>query len=505
MPARYCYIMHGAVPSDEPYDVVIVGAGISGIGLAAHLARRCPGKRYLILDRRQRIGGTWDLFRYPGVRSDSDMYTLGYGFEPWRDGRSIADGEAIREYLEGVATKYGVAENIRFGQQVISAGWDSQKGQWAVRSRDADGVEEEICGRFLFFGSGYYDYDDPYDAEIPGIEDFEGATIHPQFWPADIDLKEKRVVVVGSGATAATIVPALADKAAHVTMLQRTPSWYISHPSRDPVARYLRRVLPERAAYALIRALNVRLQNHFIKRSRGKPDQVSKFLTNQIKKRLDDSFDLEAFSPPYNPWEQRLCLIPDGDLFSAIRNGNASIVTGRIERVDATGIKLKDGRHVEADFIVTATGLQLVALGKVEVSMDGAPVHFPDHFYYRNCMFSNVPNLAALFGYLNAAWTLRVEMVADWLCHLFEEMDARGAEIVTPVLPENHELEEEDAFWGFTSGYLQRGRHLIPKSATTQPWRLGQDYLEDRKEMRKASFDDGFLHFAKQHAATSPR
>lgn len=497
--------MHGSVPSDEPYDVIIIGAGISGIGLAARMAQRCPEKRYLILERRQKIGGTWDLFRYPGVRSDSDMYTLGYSFEPWRDGKSIADGESIRDYLERVADNYGVTGNISFGRAVVSADWRSQEGHWAVRTRNEDDTEEEVCGRFLFFASGYYDYDDPYEAGIPGIDDFQGTTIHPQFWPTDIDLTGKKVVVIGSGATAATVVPALSGKAAHVTMLQRTPSWYISHPSRDRVARFFRRILPEKAAYRLTRFLNVRLQNYFIKRSRRKPDQVSAFLTNQIKKKLGDSFDPEAFSPPYNPWEQRLCLIPDGDLFEAIRSGNASVATGHIEHVDGTGIKLDDGRHLEADVIVTATGLRLAALGKVKVSMDGEPVNFHEHFYYRNCMFSNVPNLAALFGYLNAAWTLRVDMVADWLCRLFAEMDARGDEVVTPVLPDGHGLEEEDIFWGFTSGYLHRGRNLIPKSATRWPWRLGQDYLTDRKEMRRASFDDGSLRFEKARWPASPR
>ncbi len=484
--------MDGNSHLPETYDVVIVGTGISGIAMAAYLARKCPEKTYLIVDRRDRLGGTWDLFRYPGVRSDSDMYTLGYSFEPWRDGKSIADGETIRSYLERVADRFGILGNIRFGEMALSADWNSSAGLWTLTTQGSDGAQGKVRGRFLFFGSGYYDYDAPHDAQIPGLDRFEGEVLHPQFWPDDFNHLGKKVVVIGSGATAATIVPAMATKAEHVTMLQRTPSWYYSTPGRDFLANTLRRIMPARVAYSLTRAKNLFLQGQFVSRSRRKPEQVKDFLTDQAKKHLKDKFDAEAFTPPYNPWDQRVCLIPDGDLFEAIRSDRASIVTGRIEAVDATGLVLEDGRHFDADVIVTATGLKLAALGKVAVSLDGEPVDFPDHYYYRNCMFSNVPNLAAVFGYLNAAWTLRAEMVADWVCRLLQAMDDRGAAVATPYLPDDHNLEEDDIFWGFSSGYLHRGRHLIPMSATTQPWRLGQDHVADRKAMG-SPIEDGIL------------
>lgn len=481
--------------SCKPVDLLIVGAGISGIGMAAHLTRECPGKTYAIAERRERPGGTWDLFRYPGIRSDSDMYTLGYEFEPWRDDRSIAGGDAILAYLDRVADKYGIRENIRFGTTVVSADWDSASALWTLETEDADGTVARFSGRFLFFGSGYYDYDEPYDAQIPGLADFGGTTVHPQFWPEDLDYSGKRIVVIGSGATAATLVPALTDKAEHVTMLQRTPSWYFARPAKDRLAMILRRILPEKAAYVLTRLRNIRLQNFLFRRARDKPEQVKDFLHKQIAKQLPDGYNRADFSPPYNPWEQRLCLVPDGDLFDAIGSGKASIVTGQIETVDETGIRLHGGRRLDADIIVTATGLRLSTLGKIAVTLDGEPVDFSKAFYYRNCMFSNVPNLAALFGYLNAAWTLRVDIVAKWLCRLFDHMDEKGFAVVTPHLSEDHGLVVENPLDLFSSGYLQRGRHLIPNSATQAPWRLSMDYLADRQEMLNDPIEDGVLRF----------
>ncbi|MEZ5743653.1 MAG: NAD(P)/FAD-dependent oxidoreductase [Sphingomonadaceae bacterium] len=487
-------------PLPEPLDLLIVGAGISGIGMAAHLTRKCPGKSYAILERRERLGGTWDLFRYPGVRSDSDMYTLGYEFEPWRDGKSIAEGETILAYLESVAEQYDIPSHIRFGRTVLSADWDGEAGLWTVEADTEEGSREQHRARFLFFASGYYDYDSPYEAPIPGLDSFAGDVLHPQFWPREFDATGKRIAVIGSGATAATVVPALAKDAASVTMLQRTPTWYISSPAHDMIANGLRRILPEKLAYALTRAKNSRLQQMFIHRSRSKPEQVGQFLKKQVSGQLGDAWREEDFTPPYNPWEQRLCLIPDGDLFAAIAEGSASIATGEIAQVEANGIALKDGTRIEADVIVTATGLRLASLGKAAVSIDGTPVDFAEHYYYRNCMFSNVPNLAALFGYLNAAWTLRVDLVADWLCRLFTQMDAWGAEVVTPHLAEDHDLEEADILWGFSSGYLQRGRDLLPKSATQAPWQLSMDYFADRAEMREAPIDDGILRFERRTA-----
>ena len=485
----------------EPLDVIIVGAGISGIGMAAHLAERLPGKRFTILERRAALGGTWDLFRYPGIRSDSDMYTLGYDFAPWREDDAIAQGERILAYLHRVVEERGLEGRIAYGRTVISADWDSAAALWRLKLRLADGGEAQLAGRFLYMGTGYYDYDEAHDPAIPGLERFAGTVAHPQFWPADLDWTDKRVVVIGSGATAVTLIPAMADKAAHVTMLQRTPTWYIVNPARDRLANLLRRVIPEAWAYKLIRWRNQRMQEWLFNRSRAKPDAVGGFLKQVAQKALGDSWREADFTPPYGPWEQRMCLVPDGDMFAAIRAGKASVATGTIAAVEADGIRLTSGELIPADIIVTATGLKLATLGKVAVSMDGVPVDFPASFYYRDCMFSNVPNFAALFGYLNAGWTLRVDVVARWLCRLIGQMDAWGAEVATPVLPPNHDLVAYQPFDLFSSGYLQRGKHLIPQSATTAPWRIHMHYREDRRELAEAPIDDGWMRFERRHAA----
>jgi cation diffusion facilitator CzcD-associated flavoprotein CzcO len=486
--------VNAETPFSEPLDVLIVGAGISGIGMAAHLVSECPGKRFLIVERRSRPGGTWDLFRYPGVRSDSDMFTLGYAFAPWRDARSIVGGEAILGYLDEVIDAADLRRHMRFGQTVLSADWDSRTGLWTARMKDREGTST-LSARFLFIGSGYYDYDAPHDAQIPGLASFSGLTIHPQFWPDTFDYTDKKVVVIGSGATAATLVPAMTDKARSVTMLQRTPSWYLPRPAEDRAAGWLRRLLPGKLAYALTRLKNVRMQSYLFKKSRNEPDGVKVFLHNQLEEQLGPDYNSADFTPPYGPWEQRMCLIPDGDLFAAIRSGKAQIVTGRIDRVDDAGILLADGRHLDADVIVTATGLKVMLFGKIALSLDGVPVEIAEHFYYRHCMLSNLPNFAALFGYLNASWTLRVDLVAGWLCRLLRQMDAWHVDVVTPYLAPDHTLIEDHPFDSFSSGYLQRARELIPKSAIAPPWRIGMDYLADRKEMRDAPIDDGVLRF----------
>jgi monooxygenase len=491
--------VNAQTPIAEPLDVLIVGAGLSGIGMAAHLARECPDKRFAIVERRARPGGTWDLFRYPGVRSDSDMFTLGYQFEPWRSDRAIVGGEDILGYLDGVIERYGLAARISFGQAVVAADWDSAAGLWTVRMED--GAARST--RFLFLGSGYYDYDSPHDAQIPGLDSFQGETIHPQFWPEGFDHAGKRVVVIGSGATAATIVPALAEKAARVIMLQRTPSWYLPRPARDGMAGWLQRLLPARLAYALTRLRNVRMQKFLFDESRSAPEGVKHFLHKQLEEQLGSDFDRAPFTPPYGPWEQRLCVIPDGDLFRAMKAGNAQIVTGSIATVDATGIALDDGRHLDADVIVTATGLRVMLAGRIALSLDGAPLKLAERFSYRSCMFANVPNLALLFGYLNASWTLRVDLVAEWLCRLLRHMDRTGADVVTPCLPEDHGLIEDHPFDAFSSGYLQRARGLVPRSATTAPWQIGMDYLSDRKAMRAARIDDGVLRFERVQQAAA--
>ena len=488
--------MNALSPVEEQVDVLIIGAGISGIGMAVHLREKCPGKSFAILDRRDQLGGTWDLFRYPGIRSDSDMHTLGFAFEPWKHEKSIADGPAILEYLDRISDERGLREHMRFGQKVIAADWDSEAARWTVTTETAHGTQR-MHGRFLFLGSGYYDYDNPFDAGFKGRDKFKGQVLHPQFWPKDLDYAGKNVVVIGSGATAVTIVPAMAKGGAgKVTMLQRTPTWYLNRPAKDAMANGLRKVLPEKVAFAITRFKNVFMQDLFFKRARNAPDKVKTMLEGQLTQQLGPDWDREAFTPPYNPWEQRLCLVPDGDLFTAIRQGKAEVVTDQIDSFDATGIKLVSGKHLDADVIVTATGLSLAVAGKIALSLDGKPINFADHFYYRNCMFSNLPNLAAVFGYLNASWTLRVDIIAEYLCRLFNQMDAFGAQVATPILPDDHGLEEDDIF-DFSSGYIQRGKHLMPRNAVAPPWRLNQDYRSDKQDMRHAPIDDGLMQFGR--------
>ena len=495
--------MNAVAPIDECLDVLIVGAGISGIGMAVHLTRDCPNKRFAIVERRDRLGGTWDLFRYPGIRSDSDMHTLGFSFAPWTHERSIADGPSILHYLDAIADDYGLRDRMRFGQKVLSADWDSATARWTVELEDAEGNARRQQARFLFLGSGYYDYDDPFDPGFTGKEAFTGAIIHPQFWPEDFDLTGKRVVVIGSGATAVTLVPAMAKAgAAHVTMLQRTPTWMISRPARDGFANALRKVLPEKAAYAITRAKNIFLQDLMFKRARAKPEQVKQFLEDQLRANLGANYNAADFTPPYNPWDQRLCLVPDADFFDAINAGQASVVTDHIDRFDASGIALTSGKHLDADVIVTATGLKLAIAGKIAVSVDGQPVDFAKRFYYRNCMFSNVPNLAAVFGYLNASWTLRVDIIGEYLTRLFNQMDANHVQVAMPAMAAGQEPPEDDIF-DFSSGYIQRSKHLMPRNAPSLPWRLNQEYRKDKLDMRQAPIDDGVMQFRRVRVAVS--
>ena len=476
------------------FDVLIVGAGISGIGMAAHMEKMCPGRSYTIVERRENLGGTWDLFRYPGIRSDSDMHTLGFNFEPWKHEKSIADAPAILDYLDRIVDERGIRKNMRFGHKVLSADWRSDEARWHVEAELADGSTTRLTANFLYLGSGYYDYDEPYD---PGFNfaEFEGQVIHPQFWPEDLDYADKKVVVIGSGATAVTIVPAMAEKAGHVTMLQRTPTWMFSRPAKDALANFLRKILPEELAYRITRWKNIRLQDIGFKRAREKPEKVKEFLHKRIEKAFGGAeYDRAAFTPPYNPWDQRLCLVPDNDLFEAIRTGKASIETGRIARFVKGGVELEDGKVLPADIVITATGLKLAVAGKIALSQDGAPVDFAQRYYYKGCMFSNLPNLAVVFGYLNASWTLRADINSDYVCRLLNEMQAKRADIAVPVLSEADEAKlEEDDIFDFSSGYIQRAKHIMPKNAVAYPWRLNQEYVLDRKRMASDPVDDGIL------------
>ncbi|MXP08860.1 flavin-containing monooxygenase [Pseudoblastomonas halimionae] len=477
------------------YDVLIVGAGISGIGMAAHLESMCPDRTYALLERREQLGGTWDLFRYPGIRSDSDMHTLGFVFEPWKHEKSIADGPAILDYLNRIADERGIRDHIRCNSKVVSADFDIDSARWTVTLEGGD----TLTSRWLYLGSGYYDYDEPHDA---GFETsaFGGTIIHPQFWPEDLDYTGKKVVVIGSGATAVTIVPSMADKAARVTMLQRTPTYYFSRPAKDRLANFLRKVLPEETAYRFTRWKNVKMQDIGFKRARTKPEKVKQFLFKRVRKELGEAFDEEAFTPPYDPWDQRLCLVPDADLFRAIREGRANIETGHIEAFEEGGVRLNSGDLIKADIIVTATGLKLAMAGKIDISVEGEPVVFENRFYYKGAMFSNLPNLSAVFGYLNASWTLRADLVAEYTCRVLNRMDDKGADLATPVLPENHGLEEDDIF-DFSSGYIQRAKEIMPRNATAMPWRLNQEYVRDRKDMKTGRIEDGVLAFGKAAAS----
>ena len=478
-------------------DMIIIGAGISGIGMAVHMRRDCPGKTIAIVERRDNLGGTWDLFRYPGVRSDSDMHTLGFAFEPWTHEKAIADGPSILEYLNKITGKYDLAKDMHFGSKVVSADWDSKSACWTVTSEDAKGQHQVLRGRFLFLGSGYYDYDDPYDAGFAGRDTFKGQVLRPQFWPEGLDYTGKKVVVIGSGATAVTIVPAMAQGGAeHVTMLQRTPTWMASRPAKDALANGLRKILPEKIAYKLTRAKNILMQDFMYKRVRSQPEKAKEFLSKQVKGHLGEHYDEQAFTPPYNPWEQRLCLVPDADFFEAMKSGKASIVTDRIASFDKTGIKLESGKHLDADIVVTATGLNMTFAGKIAMKVDGEPVDFSKRFFYRNCMFSNIPNSAGIFGYVNASWTLRVDIVAQYLTRLLKQMDKYGAVVATPTMAADAIPEEDDVF-DFSSGYIQRGKDQMPKNAASLPWRLNQEYRQDRRDMRQAPIDDGVLKFTR--------
>ncbi len=480
----------------KPADVVIVGAGISGIGAAYHLQTQCPGLRYVILEGREAIGGTWDLFRYPGIRSDSDMYTLGYAFKPWRGAKAIADGPAIRDYVQETAREFGIERHIRFGQRVARAEWSSEEALWTVFFSHSQSGAQRLQCRFLFMCSGYYDYAGGYAPQFPGKESFAGRIVHPQQWSADIDYKGRRVVVIGSGATAVTLVPEMAKQAAHVTMLQRSPSYVVARPSVDAVAGWLKRKLPERTAYALTRWKNLLMAMYFFSLCRRKPDKARGMLLGELRKTMGPNFDIAThFTPRYNPWEQRLCLLPDGDLLRAIKAKTVSVVTDQIAQFTPGGILLASGQELPADLIVTATGLKLQMLGGMEVVVDGAPVDAAQCFNYKGLMYSDVPNFAVSFGYTNASWTLKVDLTAAYVCRVLNHMEKTGARRVVPRLPDAGVTAEP---WvDFSSGYFQRSLHLLPKQGSKKPWKLYQNYLKDLLALRYGSLEDGALEYTR--------
>ena len=485
---------------DTDFDVLIVGAGLSGVGAAYHLRERCPSARFAILEGRETIGGTWDLFRYPGIRSDSDMFTLGYSFRPWHSNKAISDGQTILDYIRDTARVFGIDKSIRFRHKVTGASWNSAAARWTVQALRSEGTREEAVQftcKFLYMCSGYYDYEEGHAPTWPEMEQFQGRVVHPQHWPKDLSYAGKRVVVVGSGATAVTLVPAMADTAQHVTMLQRSPTYIVSRPEQDAVANRLRRWLPAGLAHRLVRTKNVLLTMYFYSLARRKPKAFKDFIIRMAGKQIGPGFDVRKhLTPRYNPWDQRLCLVPDGDLFKTIRSGKASIATDEIARFTPTGLQLKGGEHLDADVIVTATGLKLKVLGGASIAIDGRPVNLAETVSYKGMMYSGVPNLASSFGYTNASWTLKAELIAQYVCRLLNHMQSNGFDTCMPRL--NDETMGREPAVDLTSGYIQRAASILPKQGDKQPWKSYQNYAHDLMMLKFGTLADSAMQFERR-------
>ncbi len=484
----------------EHVDVLIIGAGISGLGAACHLQNDCDNKSYLVLEGRDSIGGTWDLFRYPGIRSDSDLYTFGFDFKPWH-GQPIATAPEILGYLREVVEENNLAPNIRFNQWVSKADWSTRDARWTV-TVESDGETRQYCGNFLFMCQGYYNYEAGYLPDFPGQEDFAGTLIHPQKWPEDLDYTGKKMVVIGSGATAATILPAVADKVAHVTQLQRSPSYYMAldNSVEDEMIKELRAIdTPLEWIHGIKRRKMLEFGRELTARSLSEPDVVREELIAAAREALPEGYDVEKhFAPAYGPWKERLCLLPDGDMFSAIKSGKASVATDHIERFTQTGIQLKSGEFLEADIIVAATGIELCGMGNIEYRIDGQLTSIPEKFTYRGVMISDMPNLAWIFGYIRTSWTMRSDMIAHYICRLLNHMDEIGVQQCTPRLRSADQgmngkgyIDPDD----FSPGYMRRGIHRLPRQSDSGLWTNSQDYYTEKDELPQASFDDGALVF----------
>lgn len=481
-------------------DVLIVGAGLSGVGAGCHLQEKCPGKTYAILEAREAMGGTWDLFRYPGIRSDSDMYTLGYSFRPWENAKAIADGPSILSYIRETASDHGVDRKIRYQHRVVSAEWSSDDARWTVdvERTDTNETVQLSCG-FLYMCTGYYRYDEGYTPDFEGTERFSGPIVHPQHWPENLDYTGKRVVVIGSGATAVTLVPAMAERAAHVTMLQRSPSYVVSLPAEDPIANLLRRLLPAKLAYAMVRWKNVTMQSVFFQVSRRRPRWIKALIRRGVERKLPDGYPVDPhFRPKYNPWDQRLCLVPDADLFEAISRGDATVVTDSIETFTEKGLELESGTELEADVIVTATGLNLLPIGGLELTVDGRDIDLSETVGYKGMMFSGVPNLGVALGYTNASWTLKCDLACAYICRLINHMDEHGYDRAMPLEPDPSLPRQP--FIDFNSGYVVRAIHKFPKQASRPPWRLYQNYARDILMLRHGTLEDEGMEFSKAAA-----
>ena len=477
------------------FNVIVVGAGISGIGAGYYLQKKCPNKSFVILEGRDNIGGTWDLFRYPGIRSDSDMNTMGFRFKPWMGVKSIADGPSILSYLHETVKENDLNKKIHFNQWVNEASWSSKDAQWTVQAKNKKTQElQDFTCDFLFLCGGYYNYEEGYTPHFAGRENFLGQIIHPQKWPKNLDYKNKKVVVIGSGATAVTIIPTMAEEAAHVTMLQRSPTYFLSAPDEDPVGNFLRKFISSKLTYKLVRWKNIRFQWWFFQKCRKFPKKVKEFLIKQVREELGPNYDIEThFTPKYNPWEQRMCLVPNGDFFNAINAGKASVITDHIDRFTKKGIKLKSGGEVEADLIVTATGLNLEVCNGIKLEVDNNEVDISKTMTYKGMMFSDVPNLVATFGYTNASWTLRADLTSEYVCRLINFMDNKGYANCCPRAAEH--VEQNGDWLDFTSGYVKRSMHKFPKQGSRDPWRNTQNFPKDVLAIRWGNIDNKELKF----------
>lgn len=479
---------------DNHFDVLVVGAGISGIGAGYHLQTKCPGKSYAILEGRETIGGTWDLFRYPGIRSDSDMYTLGFSFYPWKEKEAIADGPAILNYLHETSENFNIKEKIKFSHYVESASWSSDDSQWKLKVKSKEKTEIMTCN-FIFMCSGYYSYKEGYTPDFEGINDFNGQIVHPQKWTTDINYVDKNVIVIGSGATAVTIVPEVAKKAKHVTMLQRSPTYVVSAPQKDPIASLLQSFLPTKAAYFIVRWKNILRQHWFFRLCKSNPKRVKDFILSQIRKELGPDYDIEKhFTPNYNPWDQRMCLVPNGDLFESINNKKASIVTDEINCFTRNGIKLKSGDELAADLVVTATGLNMELLSNIDLIVDKSKIDLSNTVTYKGMMFSGVPNLVSTFGYTNASWTLGADLTSEYVCRLLNLMEKKS---VTKCCPEANESIEKDENWlNLSSGYIERSKDIFPKQGKEKPWKNNQNFIKDIFQIRYGDLKDDDMKFS---------
>lgn len=482
---------------EKHIDVLIVGAGISGIGLAVHLSKNCPQRQFEIIERRESFGGTWDLFKYPGIRSDSDMSTFGFNFKPWQKDSVLADGPSIKNYLSEVIDEYQLKNKIHFQHRVFAANYDSITKKWVVEIEDTAQKKQTWVANFVLGCTGYYNYDQGFQPEFPNQSAFKGEFIHPQHWPEQLDYSGKKVVIIGSGATAITLVPAMAKGGAgHVTMLQRSPTYIASVPSIDLVYDKMRKILPEDLAYKLTRARNIGMQRGIYALAQKQPKLLKKLLLNAVKFQLKDKVDMKHFTPNYEPWDQRLCVVPDGDLFKILREGRASVETDQIEKFTETGIQLKSGKHLDADIVVSATGLNIQILGGIQATIDGKLMNTSQHMLYQGIMVSDVPNMAMIIGYINASWTLKVDIAADYICRLINYMDKNGYDEVIPQ-GDATELMQDTVMGSLSSGYIARAADVMPKQGKHAPWSVSNNYLADRKQLKHARFDDGVLKFHK--------